>query len=161
MRVWLRACLAGLLLTSTACGPAVDLTKGLQILDVSTGWFDAGLVNGQNKLVPSISFKLKNLSDQKLSVLQVNVLFKRINDPHEWGNGFLTLVGSGGLAPGATTETLTIKSDVGYTGSDQTRLDMLKNARFVDAKVEFSAKYGSVQWTRIADFPVTRLLITN
>jgi len=53
----------------------VDLTKGLQILDVSTGWFDAGLVNGQNKLVPTISFKLKNVSDQKLSVLQVNVLF--------------------------------------------------------------------------------------
>ena len=61
----------------SACGPAVDLTKGLQILDVSTGWFDAGIVNGQNKLVPAISFKLKNVSDQKLTVLQVNVLFKR------------------------------------------------------------------------------------
>ena len=49
MRVRLRACLAALLLatTSAACGPDVDLTKGLQILDVSSGWFDAGLVNGQ------------------------------------------------------------------------------------------------------------------
>jgi hypothetical protein len=161
MRAWLRACLAGLLLASTACGPAIDLRQGMQIVDVSTGWFDAGLVNGQNKLVPSISFKLKNISDQTLSVLQVNVLFKRVNDPQEWGSGFLTVAGSSGLAVGATTQMLTVKSNLGYTGSDQTRLEMLKNAHFVDAKVEFSAKYGSTQWVRLADFPVTRQLITN
>ena len=133
----------------------------MQILDVSTGWFDAGIVNGQNKLVPSISFKLKNTSSQTLSVLQVNVLFRRINDPQEWGSGFLTVRGSNGLAAGATTEMLTIKSNLGYTGSDQTRLDMLKNVHFVDAKAEFSAKYGSTQWVRLSDFPVTRQLITN
>jgi hypothetical protein len=154
----------GLLLAATAVGcggPPVDLTKGLQVLDVSTGWFDAGLVNGQNKLVPTISFKLKNVSDQKLTVLQVNVLFKRINDPAEWGNGFITVVGSSGLAPGATTDMLTIKSNLGYTGSDQTRQEMLKNTHFVDARVEFFAKYGSVQWVKLGDFPVTRALITN
>src|SRR5580704_10534205 len=135
MRVRLRACLAGLLLatTSVACGPDVDLTKGLQILDVSSGWFDAGLVNGQNKLVPTISFKLKNVSEQTLSVLQVNVLFKQITDPKEWGSGLLTVVGSGGLAPGATTAMLMVKSDKGYTSTDP-RQAMLKNAYFVDAK---------------------------
>jgi hypothetical protein len=143
MRVCFRACLAGLLLTtSVSCAPDVDLKKGLQILDVSTGWFDAGLVNGQNKLVPAITFKLKNVSDQKLSVIQVNVLFKQVNNPAEWGSGLLSVVGSKGLAPGATTETLMVKSDH-------------------DARIEFSAKYGSVQWTRLADFPVTRTLIAN
>jgi hypothetical protein len=161
MRAWVRACLAGLMLAAAACEPAVDLRKGIQIVDVSTGWFDAGLVNGQNKLVPSISFKLKNVSAQTLSVLQVNVLFRRVNDPQEWGSGFLAVVGSSGLAAGATTETLTIKSNLGYTGSDQTRQEMLNNAHFVDAKAELSAKYGSTQWARLADFPVTRQLITN
>ena len=162
MREWFRAGLVGLLLaTSVSCAPDVDLAKGLQILDVSTGWFDAGLVNGQNKLVPAISFKLKNISDQKLSVIQVNVLFKRVNDPAEWGSGLLSVVGSKGLAPGATTETLTIKSNLGYTGSDQTRQEMLKNSHFIDARAEFSAKYGSVQWKRLAEFPVTRTLITE
>jgi hypothetical protein len=161
MRVCFRACLAGLLLTtSVSCAPDVDLKKGLQILDVSTGWFDAGLVNGQNKLVPAITFKLKNVSDQKLSVIQVNVLFKQVNNPAEWGSGLLSVVGSKGLAPGATTETLMVKSDHGYTGEDA-RQDMLKNSQFVDARIEFSAKYGSVQWTRLADFPVTRTLIAN
>jgi hypothetical protein len=162
MRMWLRAALAGLLFTtSAACAPDVDLAKGLQILDVSTGWFDAGIVNGQNKLVPAISFKLKNVSDQKLSVIQVNVLFKRVNDPAEWGSGLLNVVGSKGLAPGATTEALTVKSNLGYTGSDQTRQEMLTNSHFIDARAEFSAKYGSVQWKRLAEFPVTRTLITD
>jgi hypothetical protein len=162
MRVWLRACLAALLLatTSVACGPDVDLTKGLQILDVSSGWFDAGLVNGQNKLVPTISFKLKNVSEQTLSVLQVNVLFKQVTDPKEWGSGFLTVVGSGGLAPGATTAMLMVKSDKGYTSTDP-RQEMLKNAYFVDAKAELAAKYGSTQWVRVGDFPITRQLIAN
>jgi hypothetical protein len=160
MRLWLRAALAGLLLAVTsACAPDVDLKQGLQILDVSTGWFDAGIVNGQNKLVPVISFKLKNVSNQKLSVIQVNVLFKRVNDPAEWGSGFVTVVGSQGLPPGATTETITVKSNLGYTGSDQTRQDMLQNSHFVDARAEFSAKYGSVQWARLAEFPITRTLL--
>jgi hypothetical protein len=162
MRVRLRACLAGLLLTtSVACAPDVDLKKGLVIQDVATGWFDAGIVNGQNKLVPAISFKLKNVSDQKLKVIQVNVLFKRVNDPAEWGSGFLTVVGSAGLAPGAVTEALLVKSNLGYTGSDQTRQEMLQNSQFIDARAEFSAKYGSIQWARLAEFPVTRTLIAN
>ena len=162
MRVWFRACLAGLFLTtSVSCAPDVDLRKGLQILDVSTGWFDDGLKNGQNKLVPAITFKLKNVSDQKLKVIQVNVLFKRVNNPAEWGSGFLTVVGSAGLAPGAVTEPLLVKSNLGYTGSDQTRQEMLQNSHFIDARAEFSAKYGSVQWARLAEFPVTRTLISN
>ena len=163
MRATFRVCLAVLLLALPAagCAPDVDLTKGLQIQDVSTGWFDAGIVNGQNKLVPAIAFKLKNVSAQKLTVIQVNVLFKRIDNPAEWGSGFLTVVGSSGLAPGATTDRLIVKSNLGYTGSDQTRQEMLQNSHFVDARAEFSAKYGSVQWARLAEFPITRTLITD
>jgi len=162
MRVWIRACLAVLLaVLPAACAPDVDLKKGLQIVDVNTGWFDAGIVNGQNKLVPTIEFKLKNVSDQKLKVIQVNVLFKRVNDPAEWGSGFVTVVGSAGLAPGAVTDTVLVKSNLGYTGSDQTRQEMLQNSQFIDARAEFSAKYGSIQWARLAEFPVTRTLISN
>jgi hypothetical protein len=161
MRARTRACLLCLLLFSSGCGPTIDLTKGLQILDVSSGWFDAGIVNGKTKLIPSISFKLKNVSDQKLPVLQVNALFRRVTEQDEWGSGFVTAAGSEGLAPGATTETLTMKSDRGYTGSDQSRQQMLENKLFVDAKVELSGKYGSTQWVRLGDFPITRVLITK
>jgi len=160
MRALVRSLLAGGLLAMAACGPAVDLSKGLQLLDVTTGWFDAGLVNGQNKLVPTISFRLKNVSDQTLVTLQVNVLFRRVAENEEWGSGFITAAGSKGLAPGATTERLIIKSQLGYTGTE-TRQEMLRNSHFVDAKAEVSAKYGSTQWMHLADYPVARQLITQ
>ena len=46
-------------LAASGCGKTVDLATGLQVLDVSTGWFDAGIVDGKNKLVPSVSFTLQ------------------------------------------------------------------------------------------------------
>ena len=157
-----RACLAAVLLAAGGCAPPVDLTKNLQVLDVSTGWFDAGIVNGQAKLVPTITFKLKNLSDQTLKVLQANVLFHRVSDPNvEWGSGFLQVKGSEGLTPGATTDALTVKSPLGYTGSDQTRQEMMANKAFIDATVQVFAKYGSVQWVKMGEYPIERRLITN
>lgn len=146
------------LVACAGCGPAVDLTKGLQVLNVTTGWYDAGIVNGDNKLVPSISFALKNVSDQTLSSLQVNALFRLVDKPDELGNGFLTAAGSRGLAPGETTPLLTIRSRQGYTSTDP-RQNMLHNSHFVDAKVELSAKYGSGQWTRIGVYPIARQLM--
>ena len=161
MRASVRLLLLLAWVSSAGCGPAVDLTKGLQVTVVNTGWFDAGIINGQNKLVPSVTFTLKNTSSQTLGSLQVNALFRRVTENDEWGNGFLTVAGSQGLAPGATTPPLTVKSTLGYTGSDQSRQEMLQNSKFVDAKVELSAKYGSTQWTRIGSYPITRQLLTK
>src|SRR5438093_8437520 len=122
-------------LVATACGPTVDLKTALKVDVVSTGWFDAGITDGKNKLVPTITFKLTNTSDQTLKLLQVNALFRRVNQPNEeWGSGFMTVVGSEGHTPGATTAALTIKSQLGYTGTES-RADMFKNSQFVDAKV--------------------------
>jgi hypothetical protein len=149
------------LFVCAGCAKPVDLTTGLRVQNVSTGWFDAGIVKGQNKLVPSISFTLKNVSDQKLVALQITAVFRRVTEKDEWGNGFLTAAGSAGLAPGATSVPLTIRSLLGYTGSDQSREDMLRNSHFVDAEVELFAKYGSAQLKRIGEYPVTRRLITK
>jgi hypothetical protein len=158
--VFLRACLAGALFAAAACGPTVDLTRALEVQDVSTGWLDAGVTDGQNRLVPFVRFKLKNASDQSLAVLQVNAVFRPVNDDKEWGTRFQAVTGSEGLSAGATTPALTIRSDHGVTGADP-KPDLLKNSHFVDARVQLFAKYGSLSWVRIAEFPVTRQLINN
>ena len=140
------------------CGPTIDLTKGLKVTVVSSGWYDAGIVNGQNKLVPSITLTLTNVSDRRLNVLQINALFRRVTEQDEWGSRFLPVAGSEGLAPGATTKTLILTSNHGYTGTEP-RLDILKNSHFVDAKVEVFAKYGSTQWKRLGEFQIARQLV--
>jgi hypothetical protein len=159
MALWL-AMIVVLGVSSASCGPTVDLAMALQVQDVSTGWLDTGLVNGQNKLVPSITFKLKNMSDESLPVLQMNVLFRRVNEDAEWGSGFVTVSGSEGLAPGATSKSLTVNSLLGYTGSEP-RQQMLSNSHFVDARVRLFGKYASTQWVKVGEYPVTRRLIVQ
>jgi hypothetical protein len=149
-----------LTLAVSGCAPEVDLSANLEVLDVGSGWHDAGIVDGKNKLVPSITFKLKNNSDQTLSSLQVNALFRRVSEGEEWGSAFLPIVGSEGLAPGATTNPVTANSSLGYTGTEP-RADMLKNEYFVDAKVELFAKYASAQWKKIGEYPITRQLLAQ
>ncbi|MGE3179860.1 MAG: hypothetical protein AB7O32_20475 [Vicinamibacterales bacterium] len=157
------SCLAGVLLLAlavlggAACGPTVDLAKSLEVTDVASGWHDAGVVDGKNKLVPAIAFKLKNNSDQTLSSLQVNALFRRVNEPDEWGSGYVKVTGSEGLPAGQSTPPLVINSQLGYTGVEA-RADLLKHRAFVDAKVEIFAKYGSTQWAKLGEFPITRQL---
>ena len=100
-------------------------------------------------------------SGRKLSTLQINALFRRVNETNEWGSAFMMVAGGDGLAPGAATAPLVIKSDRGYTGSDQSRQEMLANSHFVDAKVELFGKYAATQWVRLGSFPVTRQLLTK
>lgn len=157
MRASLWIALLAAVLTAS-CGPTVDLSKGLQVTDVSTGWWDAGIVNGQNKLVPSITFKYKNVSDQTLDVLQANVVFRRVTEDKEWGSSFVKITGTEGLAPGATTPSQTVRSQLGYTGTEA-RQQMLANAQFVDAKIELYAKYGSIQWQKVGEYSVPRTLL--
>ncbi len=144
----------------TGCGPSVDLTHGLTIEAVSTGWLDAGLVGGQNKLVPTVSLKLKNVSDRPLPALQVNAVFRRVGEDEEFGSKFLPATGSSGLASSAMTDTLVLKSNLGYTSSDP-RDEMLTNSHFVDAKVDVFAKYGSTQWTRVGEYRIDRRLLAR
>ena len=148
---------------SAGCTTPVDLTKGIQILEVYTGWYDAGIATGRNKLVPSITFKLKNLSDRKLPVVQVMASFKRVSGPDEWRDGatdFRQIVGSESLTPGQTTPPVTLRSPLGYTGTDP-RHQMLQNKSFVDARADLFVKYGSSEWTRVGEYSVERRLITQ
>jgi hypothetical protein len=154
-------CLALLLALGTlGCGPTIDLKTALQVENVSTGWYDLGVIGGQNKLVPSVTFTFKNVSDQTLPTLQGNIIFRRMGENEEWGSGFLRVAGSEGLAAGASSAPLTVKSQLGYTGSEP-RQQMLANSLFVDARVQIFAKYGSTQWTLISEHPVERQLLAK
>ena len=145
-------------LITISCGPVVDLTTALRVEGVATGWYELSAKDTQIKLVPAVSFKVKNLSDQKLGTLQVNAVFRRVDQKIEWGTGFLTLAGSDGLPAGAATRTYFVASPLGYTGTES-RFDMLKNSHFVDAKVQVFAKYASTKWVPVGEYAIARQLI--
>jgi hypothetical protein len=156
----LRLVLASLVLAAgVGCDHAnpVDL---LEPVDLVTGWYDAGIVEGKNKLVPSVSLRLRNKSDRPVSSVQVNAVFRRVGEGQGWGEHFGWAIQRDQLPPGATTEPLVLRSQLGYTG-EQPRLQMLQNKEFVDAKVEIFLRQGSQVWAKLAEFQIARQLLTQ
>jgi hypothetical protein len=152
-------CLFGaVLFAAAACGPQIDVTTALQFESITTGWTDAGVERGANKIVPTVSFRVKNASDHTFAPLQVNAIFRRVGDPNEWSNAMITAAGSSGLPPSASTAQLVIKGQLGYTGTDP-QWDMLHNSQFVDAKVDLFVRHGSQQWTRVGAYQIARQIV--
>jgi hypothetical protein len=157
--------LAGLLAISSACGPKVDVSKDLAIVDVTTGWFDAGIVrtaNGEeNKIVPTLAFKIKNVSDKTVANVMANVVFHQIIEKDkDWGANWVKGVGGEGLGPGETTPELVLRSERGYT-SLQPRLQMLQNHVFVDAIVDVFLKQGANNYVKMSEIKIDRQLLTQ
>jgi hypothetical protein len=148
-------------LTTLGCNRGVDPVAALEPTDVITGWYDAGIVDGNlNKLVPSISLKLRNKSSDSVRSVQINAIFKRLNETEMWGEHFGWAIQGEPLPAGRSTRDIVLRSGLGYTGQ-QPRLQMLQNKEFVDAKVEIFLKQGSKVWAKLAEFPIERQLLTQ
>ena len=183
----LRAAFLALSMSLAACGQGSNVTETLVVTDVTTGWLDLGLDQlGRTKLVPTISFRLKNTSSDGLRTLQLNGVFRRClqaqagapdpvsevspADPEagtcagevqEWGNSFLgRAVGRDGLDPGAAAGPFTMESGLGYTG-EQPRIEILEHRDFMDVKVEVFVKHLAAPWEKLSEHPIDRQLLTQ
>jgi hypothetical protein len=145
-----------------SCRNYIDPVAALEPVDVTTGWVDDGVrEGGKNRVVPSITFKLRNASNEPVNNVQMNVIFRRVGNDATWGEHFGPAVPRDGqLAPGATTDPHVIRSTGGYTGEDPKK-DLLENSQFVDARVEIFVRQGSQTWARLAEFPIERKLLTE
>lgn len=145
------------LVFTTSCSPAVDLKQALQMTDVSAGWFDAGVVDGQNKLVPSVSFRLRDTSG-KVSRVALNVMFRFVDTGDDNDEVFLQRVNFSN----GQTELLTVRSKAGFTGTPpQSRLDMLKHNAFRDMDAVILARQVSAQWLELHRVRIERRLLTQ
>jgi len=154
------------LLISLACAVVLsacdnrEVENVVKVTDVETGWYDAGVVDGQNKLVPSVSFRLQNVTTDPIESVQVNAVFHQVTEDLAWGDRLIRGVGSDGLAGGATGNTLIVRGPRGFT-STVPRQEMLKHKEFVDVKVNRFARHGSRTWQKIGEFPIEGKLLTE
>jgi len=138
-----------------------DVAMDLRIIDGRTGWYDVGVqADGDNKVVPSVAFALENVSESDIASVQLNAVFRRVGDETTWGEHFVRGIDADGLAVGASTDSIVLRSTLGYTGP-QTRDQMLLNQQFVDATVEIFGKHGRSMWTKMAEFQIERALLTE
>jgi hypothetical protein len=116
----------------TACGPGTDLSKAVAVTDIVSGYYDDGLLNGVNHLVPSITFRLRNQSAETLPSAQVSVSYWQEGADGEMDSSpQLRGIGSEGLAPGASTDPITIRVAHGYNLA-QPRAELFQNREFKD-----------------------------
>jgi hypothetical protein len=139
----------------------IDLPKVLEVTDVQTGYFDAGIVDGKNKLIPTISIRLKNHDTETVSSVQMLAKFNRIGEAEEWGSApYVRAIGPEGLAAGQTGDPIVMKCDRGYTG-EQPRAEMFTHSQFVDVRVELFAKYAAQPWMKMGEYKLARQLLTR
>jgi hypothetical protein len=158
-RALLVAGLLPLALTSAACSRAVDIKQTFRIVDVHGGYFDAGVVNGKNKLIPTVVFRIEKTINEAVRPVSVNVLFKKIvpDGEEEWDDVFLQRVE---FTDGNRTQVLTVRPEAGVTGEDP-RSEMLKNSQFVDIRAVIFVKQSSANWVELARYDIPRQLLTN
>ena len=152
--------LAALALAS--CAKPVDLPKVLEVTDVTTGYFDAGIVEGnKNKIVPTISFRLKNTSAEPVASVQVIAKYNVIGETEELGSApYVSAIGPDGLAPGQTGQQIVMKTNLGYT-SEAPRAVMFTHSLFRDVKVELYGKHRAQQFQKLGEFTIARQLLTR
>lgn len=153
-----RIFLAAFVLGLAGCTANADLKQALQVSDVSTGWYDAGVVDGKNKLVPSVTFRLRNVSDTDVSAAALNIVFKFLDNGQEQDSIFVQRV----PFENKQTEPLTVRSQTGFTGEPpQSRADMLKNSSFRDLEAIIFVRQSSNQWVELHRARVERQLLTQ
>jgi hypothetical protein len=150
------------LVFDVACGSSArqPINQLVEPVDVKTGWFDAGVENGMNKLVPTITLALKNVGPEPVANVQLNAVIRRLGETEEWGGAFRKVIGNDGIPPGSTTKPILLQSNLGYTGTEP-RVQMLKNSQFVDARVQVFAKHGGNQWVKLGEWQIARELLTQ
>ena len=138
-----------------------EVEKDLKIVNVHTGWYDAGILGGgQNKLVPSISLELQNVSEREIASVQMQAVFRRVGEDQAWGDHFVRAIDTSGLAAGATTKPIILRSPLGYTGSDS-RVKLLQNREFIDANVTILGRHGRRTWAKMGEYQIDRQLLTE
>ena len=157
-RSWPAVLLA--LLPLASCAEPVDLKASLEIADVASGWFDAGIVSGRNKIVPSVSLRLRKKGGADIERVSLNALFRAIDGKEsELDNDvYVQRVDFEADA----TRPITLRAENGYTAEPpQSRADMLKHSQFRDMRVQILVKQGASQWTDLGWIEVKRHLITH
>jgi hypothetical protein len=98
-----------------------QIKASLEIVDVNTSWTMKEYRQWPNPkltLVPTVTFKIKNNSAETLRYINANAIFKELNAVENLGDCFKAVVRGDGLAPGATTELITLKSNFGVAGTN-------------------------------------------
>ena len=147
------------LIASAGCGPQPDLSKDLKLLPGITGYYDDGIKAGLNRILPSITFQLRNEGQLPIANVDLVAAYWQVGDDGEKDSLQVKAISGAALEPGATGETITVRSSIGYT-HEGPRVDMFTNSLFKGFVVKIFAK-RSGKTTKLGEFPIEARLLPS
>ena len=150
--------LAASCLLAAACSGSATVQEAIEVYDIRTGYDDGGREAGQNRLLPTIAFSVRNKAGRTIHSVQFNAVFRVIGDPEELGAQLVRGIDYDGLAAGQTVGPFVLRSMFGYSG-EQARVEMFQHEGFKDVQVELFAKQGGNQWVKLTEHVVERQLL--
>ena len=130
-----------LLLAGLAACRDVDLREAIEITDVTTGWHDNGLRAGMTHFVPSLTFRIKNTTTVSVANVALTVSFWKEGEDGEFDEVLVRGIGDAALAPGATTEPILVRGNVGYN-LEGPRAELFSRSPFKDVIAKVFARRG-------------------
>jgi len=129
------------LIAAAGCGKYPDLKNSLKIVNVLSGYHDIGITpDHKNKLVPSITFQLKNEGSDALSYVDLAVDYWQNGDDGPLDSKIVVGISGQALGPGQTGDSITIRSEHGYT-SEAARVNFFTNSVFRGFTARIYAKF--------------------
>jgi hypothetical protein len=147
------------LLSLFACGDAESEAKvgALELGEVSAYWAVRGKDREQNNYIhPVVRFRIKNAGSEEAGYIQAMAVFKRETFPDEpWGNDFLYSISEEPLAPGASSDVLTMRSDTNFVSKD-TPEKMFQNEKWEKISVSIFLRVGPSSWKPVLSLDVPK-----
>jgi hypothetical protein len=117
--------LAALILALIA-GPACktmsseELKSSIEVLDYSSSWVSKYYQPWPPRLilVPQITFRIKNIGTRSLTYVNFNAIFQFKGETENFGDAFLAAIRGKAVEPGATSDLIVLKSNLGVEGKN-------------------------------------------
>jgi len=98
---------------------AKEVKNSIEIIGFDTKWVDKEVTPEEVKIVPAISFKIKNIGERPLRYMDIVAVFQFVESGTAHSEGMARLYNKSPLLPGETSEDIFIKSAFGYSASSR------------------------------------------
>ena len=143
---------------AAGCGRSATVPEAIEVYELKTGYDNGGREAGQNRLLPTIAFRVRNKATRPVHSVQFNAVFRVIGESEELGAQLVRGIDYSGLPPGESAGPYVLRSTFGYSG-EQARVEMFQHQGFQDVQVELFAKQGGDQWVKLTEQVIERQLL--
>ena len=97
-----------------------ELKGSIEILDYSSAWVSKFYQPWPErlKLVPQITFRVRNVGSRPLSYVNFNAVFNFKGDPENFGDAFMAAIRGKAVPPGEASPVITLRSNLGVEGKN-------------------------------------------